>query len=195
MAIAGDSRMRAEQVSTLEQERDVLAEQATRDPLTGLMNRRALEQAIRAEIGRRNRDGTYLPAGAVMIDIDHFKVFNDTYGHAFGDEVLSSTAAALSGVVRRNEQIYRYGGEEFVLFMPTVELDALAPIGERLRKTVEAQQFTFEGAPVGVTVSLGVAASRFITDEDSITSVIGRADELLYDAKRAGRNCVIVDHD
>jgi diguanylate cyclase (GGDEF)-like protein len=195
MALADASRVQAAAVDTLARERDDLVELAATDPLTGLANRRALDAAIHAEISRRRRDNVYFPMGIVMIDIDHFKKFNDTYGHAFGDKVLAATAACLAEVVRRNERVYRYGGEEFILFMPTVDLDSLAPIGERLRKVVEAQVFTFEGQSVSLTVSVGVAASSQITDEESVGRIILKADEQLYAAKEAGRNCVMVTYD
>ncbi|MFT7649609.1 MAG: diguanylate cyclase (GGDEF)-like protein [Candidatus Poriferisodalaceae bacterium] len=192
MALAAMTAVQAEKVDTLERQRDDLTEAATCDPLTGLGNRRALDEAIQGEVTRRSRSNVHVPLGVMIADIDHFKSFNDKYGHTFGDRVLTATASALSSVVRTNERMYRHGGEEFILLMTNVDDRALAAIGERFRKAVEAETFEVDGKLVNVTVSIGLAAAP-ASDAESIAFVIDRADALLYKAKQAGRNCVVIE--
>ena len=125
-----------------------------------------------------------------MLDIDHFKRVNDTYGHTLGDEVLREVAVRLASSVRAVDLPCRYGGEEFVVVMPATRLTDAARIAERIRLAVAGETFPVGEKEISVTVSLGVSASAGA--EDRPESLLRRADEALYEAKAAGRNQVVV---
>ncbi len=152
------------------------------DPLTGALNRRGLA-SILPEIGAMPDDTGHSLAVA-MVDVDFFKRVNDEHGHVVGDEVLRGLAEVLAGVLRANDLVVRYGGEEFLLLLPEVDLAAAARIAERARAAVAA---TALGPRVQVTVSMGVAERRASETRDGL---IRRADAALFCAKRAGRNRV-----
>ncbi|MEV4641265.1 diguanylate cyclase [Actinoplanes sp. NPDC049548] len=156
------------------------------DALTGLANRRRFTRALAAAWDDAGRRGTSL--GLVMIDVDHFKLFNDRYGHPEGDQCLRMVAAALGGCVRGSDLLCRYGGEEFVVILPTVDEMTAWRIGERFRDAVSAVRHPHEAAPAGhVTVSVGVSTivpSLAATPGD----LVARADAALYEAKQRGRN-------
>lgn len=157
-----------------------LSDQAYRDPLTGVQNRRAFDEwSTQAP-----------PSGVLMLDIDHFKQVNDTFGHPVGDEVLRQVARAIATNLRADERVYRYGGEEFVVVVTTVHDDELAAVAERLRSVVADLVFADDllGGR-GVTVSVG--AHQLGPDETPADGV-RQADLGLYEAKRAGRDRVIV---
>jgi two-component system, cell cycle response regulator len=161
-----------------------------RDYLTGLYNRQFFMERFSEELAWASRYGE--PLSVIILDIDHFKKINDTYGHSCGDEVLKQLAATLTGLLRAHDVIARYGGEEFVtLLSNTTEEDAYA-IGEKLRAGVQAAKFNC--GPVGgklpVTISVGVATADDL-DELNAESLINRADSALYEAKAAGRNRVV----
>ena len=161
-------------------------ELATTDPLTGLVNRRGLEDRTPALLARASRCGT--PVGVLVADVDHFKGINDTYGHAAGDEVLTLLAGILRDHVGRDDVITRLGGEEIAV-VTIADMEEVVALAERLRAAVE------DGARAwGVTVSIGVTcgATRTADDPELLWSLLDRADELMYDAKRAGRNQVKV---
>lgn len=154
---------------------------ASEDSLTGIPNRRALDRHLEAEASRCDRTGAL--AAALMIDIDHFKHFNDEHGHEAGDAVLSAVARAIAGVCRGSDFCARYGGEEFTVIMGGLDEGAAEKaelFAERVRGTVELVEV--EGLPQ-VTVSIGYAAGR-------TSAIMGEADAALYRAKAAGRNCV-----
>lgn len=119
-----------------------------------------------------------------MIDVDHFKMFNDTHGHATGDEVLRMVATAIEGAVRQDDVAYRYGGEEFFVLLPGTDDRAAAEIGDRVRRAIE----TIGIAGTTVTASIGVASGRAREVDETTSS----ADRALYDAKATGRNRVVV---
>lgn len=166
-----------------------LARLASTDALTGLRNRRSLDDDLATLHGRSRRYGrSYCVA---MCDVDFFKGYNDRYGHPAGDEVLRAVAAALATRAREGDGVYRYGGEEFLLLLPEQTLESGTVAAERLRHAVEALGLPNpEGAPAGVvTVSVGVAA--FVPEQDpSVVEVLAAADAALYEAKAAGRNRV-----
>lgn len=149
---------------------------ASHDPLTGVWNRRPLDT-----LGHR-AEGT----GVLVVDIDHFKQVNDTYGHTFGDQILRGVAIALTGATRAVDQVVRYGGEEFVVLIPGGSVEQVAAMAERLRLAVSSTVQTPTGP---VAVSIGVV---FIAAGESLESAIDRADAALYEAKRRGRNRVVV---
>jgi diguanylate cyclase (GGDEF)-like protein len=154
---------------------------ASTDGLTGVANRRSLEQAIEAELARAARAGE--DVSLVMIDVDHFKRLNDTYGHQTGDEVLRRVAAELQAGVRSFDTVGRYGGEEFAVVLPRSGAAEAAQIAERLRVGIEQS-----GTEPGVTVSAGVAT--FPLDAVAADALFGAADGALYASKAAGRNRV-----
>lgn len=168
---------------------DRLREWAIRDGLTGLYNHRHFQELLRNELARAERYDQ--PLACVMVDLDHFKQINDTYGHPFGDEVLKKVAAALTDGARKVDLVARYGGEEFVLVLPSTDAHGAVQVAERVRRAVEAEPFRHDGRTVHLTLSLGVATSELpgVTDEHSL---VKRADMALYAAKRAGRNRVMV---
>ncbi len=151
------------------------------DPLTGLGNRRAFDEALAVEMARARRAGGSM--GVVILDVDHFKQFNDRHGHQAGDDALVTVAKVLAQEARAEDRACRIGGEEFALLLPGADDAAAAAVAERVRRAVEAA-----GAePAGVTVSLGVAASR----GDDPRGLLESADARLYVAKAAGRNRVV----
>ena len=172
----------------LSQMNDKLMHISLTDGLTGVDNRRALEQRLHEMFEHSLR--LHEPVACVMCDIDHFKKVNDTYGHAAGDEVLKQFAEILSHEAREIDRVGRYGGEEFLLLLPGTVLDAAVTFAERVRQRVEAHTFSFEGGTLTKTVSLGVASwphPRINGREEMLKA----ADDALYVAKEMGRNKVV----
>jgi len=169
-------------------QRDEAESVASRDALTGLSNRRHLDERIAALWAGQNAAAQDI--AFVMIDIDHFKLFNDFYGHPAGDHCLKRVAAAISSVLRgQDDMAVRFGGEEFVLLLPDTNLETAIQIAERVRRSIETLAIPHEDSPTGhcVTASLGVAAGSAAQDS---ANLIVAADEALYAAKHAGRNQV-----
>lgn len=166
------------------QERRRVERMASEDTLTGLLNRRGLEQSAEALLHPAGN-----PVSALMIDVDHFKTINDTWGHELGDKVLRQIAALLKSGCRQGDLVARWGGEEFAILLQNRDGPQGAEVAERLCRLV--QSWTWERITPGlvVTISLGITAYRF---DDDLTSLFHRADEKLYQAKHAGRNRVAV---
>ena len=163
-----------------------LQEQAVRDGLTGLYNRRYLDEMLEREVSRARREG--IPLSLVMLDIDHFKRVNDTYGHQAGDEVLKILAATLMADIRTEDMACRYGGEEFLILLPNMPLAAALTRAEAWREAVEALCIVHGDFPIRFTISLGVAA---YPDHGKTPDDLTRcADQALYRAKHGGRNQV-----
>jgi diguanylate cyclase (GGDEF)-like protein len=161
---------------------------ASVDPLTGLYNRRQFETLARAELGRSQR---YMrPCSFLMIDIDHFKRVNDTFGHEMGDWVLKTVASILATARRDADVVARFGGEEFVIMLPETTPEAAATVAERIRMMVSANSMAVGDAKLSLTISAGVGEVR--ASSPSIEAVIRDADRALYEAKRTGRNRVCV---
>lgn len=167
----------------LQKKNDELARLSITDSLTGLSNRRHLMESINLETSRSRRNQHTF--AILMIDVDHFKKYNDSHGHQAGDEVLVRMAAILKGVTRDVDTVSRYGGEEFLLLLPESDQNAAVEVAERIRERLKDQ--TFDGE--SVTVSIGVA--EFPIDGDGPSQVISGADSALYQAKREGRNVVV----
>ena len=160
------------------------------DPLTGLNNRRFMENHLATMLD--NAKVRRAPLTLMILDIDHFKQVNDTYGHDCGDEVLKAFADRLRGIIRGGDLLCRLGGEEFVIVMPGVATQTATRIAERTRLAVQDEQFPIDasGRVIPVTVSIGLAERR---DDDDAGSLYHRADQALYRAKSAGRNRVSAD--
>ena len=164
-----------------------LQDQATRDPLTGLANRRHFMEQLEDEISRSRRTGQRL--AVAIADVDHFKAINDTHGHATGDEALRTLAGVLTDHQRRSDLVARHGGEEFTVLMPETDLDGARTAMEGLRQRVESTVVEGpESDPLYLGISIGVAELR---GTDTADTLIQRADAALYRAKRTGRNRVI----
>ena len=158
---------------------------ARTDPLTLLSNRRALDDEMNRRFAEwQRRKSTF---SLIMIDVDHFKKLNDKYGHQAGDQVLRDVAATLGTTVREMDLAARYGGEEFAIILPSTPMADALSAGERIRAAIAKGITRFGGAAIQATVSVGVSQ---IGAEDDTASLISRADEALYAAKKAGRNRV-----
>jgi diguanylate cyclase (GGDEF)-like protein len=166
-----------------------LSEQVVRDPLTGLFNRRYLEESLEREVARAKRSGT--PLGVMMIDIDHFKHVNDSFGHAAGDAVLEAVSRSMQSMTRVEDILCRYGGEEFVLVMTAASLDTIRERAEMLREGVRQLKIEFDGRHVGhVTISIGIAVHPDHGETGS--QAMEAADTALYRAKQSGRNRTMI---
>jgi diguanylate cyclase len=163
-----------------------LTEMNERDALTGVYNRRFLENQVQEEIERWRR--YHRPFSVIFLDLDHFKRLNDNHGHHCGDLVLKAVAQAVAGRIRRTDYFARYGGEEFCCLLPETELAAALHLAESLRALIATQEVRCEGASVRITASLGVASAA---GADDPASLLRRADQELYRAKTEGRNRVM----
>jgi diguanylate cyclase (GGDEF)-like protein len=165
-----------------------LAEQARTDPLTGAMNRRALEEAARRETARSIRHGS--PLCAIIIDIDHFKRLNDARGHAAGDRALQALVGQVKTMLRGQDLFARTGGEEFAILLPDTPVSAGILIAERVRQAIEVLEIPFETGPIQFTVSAGMA--QLDTVNGGWEVMMRSADAAMYVAKEKGRNLVAV---
>lgn len=166
----------------------ILYDQATRDPLTGIYNRRQLEELMLNELNRANRYG--LTFTVLMIDADHFKNVNDTYGHQAGDLVLKMITNTCSELLRESDIIGRFGGEEFIIVLPETGMENALIVADRIREKIANNSVFYEDenghtSEICITVSIGIAESNDITD---IELLIKDVDEALYEAKENGRN-------
>jgi len=164
-------------------QRVLLMRLATKDPLTGVGNRRALDTKLADVVAARERSRS--PASLIILDLDHFKAVNDTHGHAKGDEILQRIAEIVNLRIRVTDSLYRIGGEEFVVVAEHQDLDKAMHLAEQLRLLVEANELVDDRA---VTISLGVAE---LADGEDGGAWLCRADEALYAAKRSGRNATV----
>jgi len=171
--------------SHLIEARERLRFQATHDPLTGVWNHSIIVETVHRESSRQEREGGSF--GLIMIDLDHFKRVNDTYGHLAGDAVLRETAHRITNSVRPYDTVGRYGGEEFVIVVPSCDEAGVIGLAERIRGAIGSTPFKTDAGPVHVTASCGIclggAAAPLEADE-----LIQKADEALYRAKRNGRD-------
>lgn len=156
------------------------------DVLTGLANRREALERLKLEGARSSRTKT--PCALIMSDIDHFKRFNDEYGHDAGDFVLQATSEILRDNVREQDLVSRYGGEEFLLVLPDTDLDGGIAVAKKIRKELHERSFEYEGHTFTVRMTFGVAEYR---GRGTVDSAVKRADEALYRGKEAGRDRVV----
>lgn len=176
-----------EQISKIHDLQEKLRDQANRDSLTGLFNRRYLEGTLEREMARCRREGT--PMTMLLLDIDHFKLINDTYGHQAGDEVLRVFGKTLHDSARAEDIVCRYGGEEFLLVLSKMPLDIARERGAYLLKLFEDTTVAFGELRIRITTSIGIAGTP--EHSDSTDGLIRCADEALYLAKHNGRNRVV----
>jgi len=166
---------------------ETLQRLAVTDPLTKLFRRNYFEEQMEAELGRCRRYGR--PLSVMMLDIDHFKSVNDTYGHAAGDAVLQGLSGLLRRYARKDDLLARYGGEEFVAYLVETDEEGARLAGERVRQGAENQEFILpDGRKLKITISVGTAS--FPSDADDVATLVQRADLALYAAKHGGRNQV-----
>jgi diguanylate cyclase len=161
---------------------------ATTDSLTGLANRREFEIVAEREFRRTRRferDYSFM-----MLDLDHFKGINDTHGHDVGDEVLKHVVSICKEAIRNEDFVARFGGEEFVFLLPETTLEGAHQLGVRICQWVAERPYVFEGIRIATTVSIGVSSIQ--KDDEDVADLLRRADNALYEAKRRGRNCVVI---
>jgi two-component system cell cycle response regulator len=182
-------RMLEETVRELEGSRQELKAEAARDPLTGLFNRRYMEATFERDLHRAVREGSTI--GIIMLDVDHFKQFNDTFGHDGGDTILKELSALLLARTREEDIVCRYGGEEFLIVLPGASLDDTRGRAEGLLAAIRSMAVSLHGREVkSNSASIGVAA--YPKNGDTVGSLIRAADEALYQAKTHGRDCARV---
>ncbi|MCA9552112.1 MAG: diguanylate cyclase [Myxococcales bacterium] len=183
------SAQRIIQLATqLRSARDRFRAQATQDPLTGLSNRVAVQEILERELARADREGS--PVAVIMVDLDHFKRINDTFGHQAGDEVLREAGNRMKGAVRVYDTVGRYGGEEFIVVLPGADAQVAARVAQRLRTQLSAGGVSTAEGQIPVTASLGVAACEAGAGV-APAELIRRADAALYQAKAEGRDRVV----
>jgi diguanylate cyclase len=161
--------------------------QLNNDPLTGVLNRRALDATLSRDIARAHRAGGSL--SVAMIDLDHFKLVNDTYGHQVGDDVLRYFVNMATQAMRQSDALVRYGGDEFIMILPDTELRGAQIVVARIQMLIGKNPFRLEDKAIPLHFSIGLA--QLHADEDD-KSLISRADKAAYEAKNAGRDCVRV---
>jgi diguanylate cyclase (GGDEF)-like protein len=173
----------------LREGQELLKFQAATDPLTGARNRRSFLEQGEKELRRARRHKR--PLSVLMMDVDHFKRINDTYGHAVGDKVLTCLVSECRGVLREADILGRLGGEEFAVVLTEDNPAAARDVAERLRRTLEDLEIETSGGTLEFTVSIGVSGCQ--TDTESLDEALKRADKALYAAKTGGRNRVVVE--
>jgi diguanylate cyclase (GGDEF)-like protein len=161
-------------------------ENALTDELTGCGNKRALQASLHREADRAIRHRK--PLSILMIDIDHFKAINDRLGHLAGDEILKQLSGVLSSHFRKSDLCFRYGGEEFLIILDESDTQHSMQVAERLRALIATEHFVVENQRVPMSISLGQASFHY---EETLDTLIQRADKALYEAKKTGRNAVV----
>lgn len=176
-----------QEIQTLRQEVDLLKEQVRTDALTGLYNFRFFSDALPLEMERARR--SFQPLSLIILDIDHFKEFNDRWGHELGNRALTHIAQLIALTIRKLDFACRFGGEEFVILLPNTDLRQTMSVAERLREIIATTPLVHEEHSITITASLGVDEFRG-NHSDSPEGFVERVDAWLYRAKHAGRNCV-----
>ncbi len=186
---AGSALERAQLFESVQQANKTLEKLAITDGLTGIYNHRYFRERLEEELLRSLRYN--VPLSCALFDIDDFKKCNDTYGHLFGDAVLKEIANRMLQTVRRTDMVARYGGEEFIIIMPQTSIDGAYTQAERIRKVIEEKPFDYMGKSVRITISGGVA--EVIQDKTlSVEDLLRIADQCLYEAKRKGKNRIVI---
>ena len=188
-------------IAVVETVRDITAQKeaqnalealAACDALTGLANRRTFDSALTSEARRAARSG--IPLSLLMLDIDHFKLFNDSYGHQHGDDCLKRVADAIGDVAKRSgDVVARYGGEEFAVILPNTGLSAAEVIAERIRRAVENLCIAHRSSSSSPVITMSIGGATTVTHDVDVVSLLAAADQALYAAKRSGRNRIRVE--
>ena len=165
-----------------------LADKALTDKLTGLANRAAFDDALATCVNQRVQGRGNHNLGLLMLDVDKFKVFNDTHGHQTGDEVLRMVGRVIANVTRETDFAARYGGEEFSVIMPETSMEGMRKLAERIRSSIEHEVLEVDGKPLSVTISVGGACVERLGNQNGGATLIKAADHYLYQAKKTGRN-------
>lgn len=163
------------------------------DPLMGIYNRRHLDKCLRQEAAKARRYGQAL--SLLLLDVDHFKQLNDTYGHQLGDEVLCALAKVIQGSVRDFDSVFRYGGEEVVVLLPNTESEGAVVLAERMRLWIEGRTMLpadIKGKHPAIMLTVSIGVSTFYPDLEDEVQMVARADAALYAAKKNGRNKVVI---
>jgi len=171
----------------LKESNQLLQKLAQTDPLTELHNRRYMMETLEAEFDRSSRVGS--PFALLMLDLDHFKQVNDTFGHQLGDKVLQSTAWEIQALLRQYDSAARFGGEEFALLLPETPLNGAKLVAERVRQSINDIEFAGPLSKLKISISIGVAAIPH-NKISTVSDLVRLADDALYAAKRNGRNRV-----
>ncbi|MGB8274478.1 MAG: GGDEF domain-containing protein [Alphaproteobacteria bacterium] len=190
-AIAGDIRQSGDEIDELREALENVRREAHTDSLTGISNRRSFDQHLGIALHEAADNGT--PFSLLMVDIDNFKRFNDTFGHNVGDKVLQLVARILKQSVKGRDTVARFGGEEFSVVLPATKLNGAGALADQIRTAVASRRIVQKGSGEDygtITLSIGVAEWRQQDDSDTL---IGRADRCLYRAKREGRNRVVTE--
>ena len=180
------------EISSLRNELQSVQKEMTIDQLTQISNRRGFDTQLQQEVDKRNA-GNAEPLTLIVTDIDHFKRFNDQYGHVMGDKILQSFAKILQHICTESGFCARYGGEEFVVILPNCDLQQATAVAEKIRVATERMEIKQRNQPDAIdqlTTSLGIALYQA---QESATSFIDRADTYLYGAKQSGRNRTVVE--
>jgi diguanylate cyclase len=175
-----------QEIARLQHELDTASRLVSHDPLTGVLNRKGLIEALTREVSRARRSDS--PLCIALIDIDNFKSINDAYGHGIGDEALCHLASTVTGTLRPQDVVARYGGEEFVILLPDTAPDAAGSILKRLQRELACRIFYVqENEPLPITFSAGIV---LFSPEEDLETALSRADAAMYTAKRTGKNRV-----
>ena len=176
-----------DEIGNLRHQIDELSELVSTDALTGLFNFRHFKTVLQAEMDRSKRSG--IPTSLVLVDLDHFKAVNDTYGHEIGNQALQHLAEILRSEVRTTDIVCRYGGEEFAMIFPETHLNLAVKVADRIREQIAANPVPLEDGEINLTASMGASVymkTSVLDIEDFVDSV----DKYLYEAKQSGRNCI-----
>jgi len=176
-----------EEIEKLRLQVSELAELVSTDALTGLYNFRHFKTVLQAEMDRSKRSG--IPTTLVMVDLDHFKNINDTYGHEVGNLALKHVAEIIRNEVRTTDCVCRYGGEEFAVIFPETHLNLAVKVADRIRETIASSPIVHDKGEFNVTASMG-ASVYMKTSIIDIDEFVDSVDKFLYEAKQSGRNCI-----
>ncbi|MCP4878477.1 MAG: GGDEF domain-containing protein [Gammaproteobacteria bacterium] len=176
-----------DEVEKLRSQIDELSELVSTDALTGLFNFRHFKTILQAEMDRSKRSG--IPTSLVLVDVDHFKVVNDTYGHETGNLALKHLATILKGEVRTTDIVFRYGGEEFAMIFPETHLNLAVKVADRIREQIANSPLPIDDGEIKLTASMGASVYMKTSVLDFI-DFVDSVDKYLYEAKQSGRNCI-----
>ncbi|MCP4332833.1 MAG: GGDEF domain-containing protein [Gammaproteobacteria bacterium] len=176
-----------DEVEKLRSQIDELSELVSTDALTGLFNFRHFKTILQAEMDRSKRSG--IPTSLVLVDVDHFKVVNDTYGHETGNLALKHLATILKGEVRTTDIVFRHGGEEFAMIFPETHLNLAVKVADRIREQIANSPLPIDDGEIKLTASMGASVYMKTSVLDRI-DFVDSVDKYLYEAKQSGRNCI-----